>query len=678
VLVDFKDSFNLMQDVSATGLNTFKDVSNQYVAAIPAAFVEGEAGMVYDAAGNVYHLPFMFHNRTNPTLPVPRLSPQQAAQQCTHHYPRMASVIQRYGHMYYHWLEETLPRVVMLQDAGALTPDTKLLTWGQPYEAAWLQALGVRPDQIVTYDPETLYCADLLLVPTPVPRITPPKEALMATRSALGVAVLPESQRDIIVYVSRKNEPTRRVANEEQLLRSIRATFPSTPVVVYENSLSPEASIELFQRAKVVIGPHGAGLSHILFSAPGTAVVEFLFMADPPMMFWHTASALGQEYWLLPVPQSYYMQSEMEIPEGEVLDMLTAILAGPAPVNACRAGTAGRAGGLCSACPPGSYAFNSNSRACKLCAPGRVAASTSNSYCSTCQPGTVSNADGTACDPCPQGTYSVLAGSSDMKKHCLSPDARRRRLQEQALSVDMLSKLSPVFAKQMNRRSLIQGGAGGPAATITQAELCAARTSTGLAAGGPYLSSIAGPYGIDGVALCPPVDGENSTTVPGQEPLMPTPPYGPISDPVLPPTIPSPGDGSDGTRGNPEQPELPPPAPVGPKTTLDAWIIALIATAAAMIILPLLVCAGMWCAGRRRRSKVARTPTVGPAPAPPSRAPGTADSASKQKSTAPSNKSSSTKAGNTAGFAVSNPTFDIRASSSSADVSNGSSKSRRA
>jgi len=677
LLVEFKDSFNLMQDVSVGGPNIFKDVSSQYVAGIASGFVEGESGMVYDAAGNVYHLPFMFHNRTNPTLPMPRLSPQQSSQQCTHHYPRMASVIQRYGHMYYHWLEETLPRVVMLQDAGVLTPATKLLTWGQPYESAWLQALGVHPDQIITYDPETLYCADLLLVPTPVPRITPPKESLIAVRSALGVTVLPESQRDTIVYVSRKNEPTRRVANEDQLLRSIRDSFPGTPVVVYERSMSPDASIALFQRAKIVIGPHGAGLSHILFSAPGTAVIEFLFMADPPMMFWHTASALGQQYWLLPVPQSYYMQNEMEIPEGEVLDMLSAILvAGPAPVNACKAGTAGRAGGLCSVCPPGSYAFNENSRACKLCAPGRVAAGASNSYCSTCQPGTVSNADGTACEPCPQGTYSVLAGSSDMAKHCLTPDARRRRLQEQALSVDMLSKLSPVFAKRMNRRALIQGTDGSSAA-ITQAELCAARISTGLSAGGPYLSSISGPYGIDGVALCPPLDGgEDDGGIPGQEPLMPTPPYGPIVDTpndetiAVSPTIPD--DDDDSTRGNPELPP-PPPAPVGPKTALDAWIIALIATAAAMIVLPLLVCAGLWCAGRRRRSKVARTPTVGPAPPPPSRAPGTTESAPKQKS----NNKSSSKNANPNGFAVSNPTFDIRASSSRTDIINTSSKSKR-
>ena len=37
-------------------------------------------------------------------------------------------------------------------------------------------------------------------------------------------------------------------------------------------------TISLFEGAKLIIGPHGAGLAHILFAAPGTAVVELIFM----------------------------------------------------------------------------------------------------------------------------------------------------------------------------------------------------------------------------------------------------------------------------------------------------------------------------------------------------------------------------------------------------------------
>jgi len=273
--------------------------------------------------------------------------------------------------MYYHFLLEALPRVVLLQEAGVLTPDTKILTWGQPYEAAWLSALGVSSDQLVPFDPEAIYCADEVLVPTPIARITPPREALDSLRVALGVHDLPAEQRNTILYVSRSAEPTRAVANEAAVLRAISSAFPSHPLVVFNGTVGPEDAIKLFQRARVVIGPHGAGLSHILFAAPGTAVVEFIFMADPPLMFWHAASALKQEYWMLPIPQSYYMQPAMLVPEGEVVDILTAALQVPLPDGACPPGTSGRPGGHCAKCPPGSYAYNPGSSACKLCTLGR-------------------------------------------------------------------------------------------------------------------------------------------------------------------------------------------------------------------------------------------------------------------------------------------------------------------
>lgn len=85
---------------------------------------------------------------------------------------------------------------------------------------------------------------------------------------------------------------------------------------MFRGGLAPEDAIALFQRAKVVLGPHGAGLSHALFSAPGTALVEFHFLADPPLMFWHSAAALGQAYWLVPVPQAHWMQAQMEVGVG--------------------------------------------------------------------------------------------------------------------------------------------------------------------------------------------------------------------------------------------------------------------------------------------------------------------------------------------------------------------------
>lgn len=46
--------------------------------------------------------------------------------------------------------------------------------------------------QVVPYNASRVYCADRLLVPTPTPRITPPREGLLAVRTGLGVRTLPE------------------------------------------------------------------------------------------------------------------------------------------------------------------------------------------------------------------------------------------------------------------------------------------------------------------------------------------------------------------------------------------------------------------------------------------------------------------------------------------------------
>jgi hypothetical protein len=68
---------------------------------------------------------------------------------------------------------------------------------------------------------------------------------------------------------------------------------------------------------RVPVGPtprHLSSYSSLLCPLPAApAVLEFLFLADPPLMFWHTAAALGQPYWLLPVPQGHWMQEEMQV-----------------------------------------------------------------------------------------------------------------------------------------------------------------------------------------------------------------------------------------------------------------------------------------------------------------------------------------------------------------------------
>ncbi len=114
-------------------------------------------------------------------------------------FKRLATVIQKYGHMYYHFVQEVLPRIILLVSPGHkpfLDADTKLLTFGSEHEFKWLAALGISRDMVEVYDPTIQYCAEELLVPEVSPVVTPPKEnydlvrAASSTLSILHIPVL--------------------------------------------------------------------------------------------------------------------------------------------------------------------------------------------------------------------------------------------------------------------------------------------------------------------------------------------------------------------------------------------------------------------------------------------------------------------------------------------------------
>lgn len=166
-------------------------------------------------------------------------------------------------------------------------------------------------------------------------------------RDAFGASEpLPEHERDLLIYCSRSSASDRHVRNQDAILASMREAYPEHQLVVYDGSISVPDTIALFRRAKVVLGVHGAGLAHTIFTAPGTAVIEFLFLFDPPMMFWHASGAMGLKYHMLPLAQSWWLQKEVHVPEGDVLDSLALALGpgkgadecNPGALRACGAG----------------------------------------------------------------------------------------------------------------------------------------------------------------------------------------------------------------------------------------------------------------------------------------------------------------------------------------------------
>ncbi|HMJ47545.1 MAG TPA: glycosyltransferase family 61 protein [Ferruginibacter sp.] len=98
-----------------------------------------------------------------------------------------------------------------------------------------------------------------------------------------------------LVYITRKQAGARRIVNEEELL-PIFSKFNIEVHCLENYSFSQQLS--LLQSTKVLIGPHGAGLTNMLFMPKGNSIIiELRNKADKYWnMFFTLATDLGHDY----------------------------------------------------------------------------------------------------------------------------------------------------------------------------------------------------------------------------------------------------------------------------------------------------------------------------------------------------------------------------------------------
>jgi len=98
------------------------------------------------------------------------------------------------------------------------------------------------------------------------------------------------------IYVSRGESTHRRIVNESEVLAAVerRGFKIITPAV-----LSFEEQMIAFSKAKVIIGAHGAGLTNMIWSNAGAAVLEFLPMLMPDVGYRFLAPMCGHSHSVL-------------------------------------------------------------------------------------------------------------------------------------------------------------------------------------------------------------------------------------------------------------------------------------------------------------------------------------------------------------------------------------------
>jgi Glycosyltransferase 61 len=158
------------------------------------------------------------------------------------------------------------------------------------FELEFMTKLGVPESSLIdTRDRETGYHAASAVVGNNQDWYFPsPYDiALLRKKFALKEKVKPYRK----IYLSRNGR--RRVKNEAQV-RGLLKEFGFE--ILEDVSRSVEEQIRLFAEAQVVVGPHGAGFTNLLWCAPGTKIMEFFYGGYTPPFFYYISQLLGLEY----------------------------------------------------------------------------------------------------------------------------------------------------------------------------------------------------------------------------------------------------------------------------------------------------------------------------------------------------------------------------------------------
>lgn len=267
-------------------------LANQFVAAIPGGQVYGASGTVVspddfilwdlspDLGHSVHEHSVLAHDtfppitRTRETLGV------------------LTSPI---GFHYYHWLFEVLARLDLLNRSGVKIDRYVVnLSDYSPFQRETLRIAGIPDDRLIDCTEETHLQADLLVVPSFAAYTGHvPKWACDFLRDKL----LPFAENRAHakrIFVSRSDAAWRKVINEPEIMRFLEAFGFE---VVVPGTLSWREQMNIFSSAEIVVGPHGAGLTNLLYCSPKAKVIELLLPCFLSPNFWVISNHIGLDYY---------------------------------------------------------------------------------------------------------------------------------------------------------------------------------------------------------------------------------------------------------------------------------------------------------------------------------------------------------------------------------------------
>ncbi len=220
------------------------------------------------------------------------------------YYDKTVAIIDTAGaYNYFHWIINILPKIDFIKKSK-IEVDYYLISTDKPYQLGSLKFFDI-PEEKIIQNTQNLNIKAKFLVASSLPS-TPAivnTESLRVLREKFNVPKKLEKR----VFITRRNAAQgRRIINEDEVIQMIR----EYGFEVYElESMDFRSQVELFSSAEIVVSPHGAGLTNMLFCPVEAKIVEIFNPKYRALCYWVLSNLLGLDY--------YYLIGEGERPSLE-------------------------------------------------------------------------------------------------------------------------------------------------------------------------------------------------------------------------------------------------------------------------------------------------------------------------------------------------------------------------
>ncbi|MDJ1175413.1 glycosyltransferase family 61 protein [Roseofilum capinflatum] len=217
------------------------------------------------------------------------------------------------GEGFYHFLLDVVPRLKLIECAKISYTEIDYFivnSYQKKFHQEILDKLGICKEKIIESETNPHVKVDQLIVPSLTGNIITKPSWVRDYLSQKILGDIDYSLYDQVVrknnriYINREQANIRKVKNQDQVLEVLE-NFKFELVTLELMSVTDQAL--LFSSADVVVAPHGAGLSNIIFCHPGTKVIEIFSPNYVKPFYWSLANISNLEY--------YYIMGEGEAPE---------------------------------------------------------------------------------------------------------------------------------------------------------------------------------------------------------------------------------------------------------------------------------------------------------------------------------------------------------------------------